>query len=267
MAVIGIRQGMLTQSGPAFLKEAHALGFQAVELDVGRDDRADALGGKAGRAAFRKAAKDTGIALPSLCLGCLNRVPLAGADDALRAEASATVRRAIGWANELGADVLLLAFFVDGEMKTADDRKRLVEEVSKLAPEAAQAGVKLGLESTLHATVLLEALKQIGAKNVGSYWDTGNSIWRGYDPVEEIGLLGKHIVRVHLKDTFKDPSDRMLGEGRVPWAQIPGALAAAGYRGPLILETPTKPGPIENAKRNLAFARKVFEGQAVQAGA
>ncbi|MCZ7646807.1 MAG: sugar phosphate isomerase/epimerase [Planctomycetota bacterium] len=258
MYAIGLREFMLTKTGLEFVDEAKALGCDAIEPVVKPGGESDAWGGRNGRAALRKRAENLGVAIPSICLGCLNAIPLAGPEAALQAHAAELLRAGIDWASELGAGAILVPFFGKAQLRDADDRARLAEELARLAPRAEAAGVSLAVESTLPAARVLEILEAVNSPRVGCYWDTGNAAFRDYDAREEIPALAARLVMVHLKDTIPAHGDVHLGEGRVNFPRVAFDLARAGYRHPLILETPRTADPVASARRNLAFARGIF---------
>jgi hexulose-6-phosphate isomerase len=95
---------------------------------------------------------------------------------------------------------------------------------------------------------MIDFLQQVNSPFVGAYWDMGNAVSMGYDPEQEVKLLGSHIVQVHIKEFAGIPSLEYagyssginsvpLGEGQVPLAGILRALADIQYREWLVLET------------------------------
>jgi hexulose-6-phosphate isomerase len=73
---------------------------------------------------------------------------------------------------------------------------------------------------------------------VGAYFDTGNL---GYGwPEQWIKILGKRIVRVHIKEFSRKVADTQgilagfkikLREGDVNWSEVIKALSEVGYQG------------------------------------
>jgi sugar phosphate isomerase/epimerase len=63
------------------------------------------------------------------------------------------------------------------------------------------------------------------------------------DPIEAIGILGRHIRHVHVKDATASESPRMkwgeevpFGTGQVPAREFLDALERTGYSGALTIE-------------------------------
>ena len=198
--------------------------------------------------------KSTGLVISSFMMGLLNSDPLASDP-----RGPAWLEQSIDAAKDLGAKVILVAFFGRGsllrgkELKT-DDVDVVVERLKAAAPRAKEAGVILGIENTLSAQQNLDILGRIGHDSVRIYYDVGNTTSMGYDVPAEIRQLNDKIAIFHFKD---GPS--YLGEGKVKYAPIAEAIRAINYQGWIVLETsnPSK-DRIADTKRNAAFIRKLF---------
>ena len=169
------------------------------------------------------------------------------------------VRDAIGWAHELGAQVILVPFFMRAELESEADVERASAAFRSLCPLAAERGVTLCYEGTLSAQEILSLAARVGSEAFGCYFDLANPLAkRGLDPPSEIRALGPLIRRVHVKDTRVVSGDCRPGTGRVDFAECARALSEIGYDGWLTLETPPAPPPL--VARDLSFARTVFPG-------
>jgi L-ribulose-5-phosphate 3-epimerase len=97
--------------------------------------------------------------------------------------------------------------------------------------------VRIGVENVWNYFLqspleMLNFIEEIGSRCVGAYLDVGNVMAVGY-PQHWIELLGKRIVKVHLKDYSRDIGNSRgftyLLHGDVPWASILRELKAIGY--------------------------------------
>ena len=77
------------------------------------------------------------------------------------------------------------------------------------------------------------------------------------EPIEAIGILGRHIGHVHVKDATMSNSPGIgwgtevpFGAGQVPAKEFLRALVDAGYTGPLAIEREAG----ENRMEDIAFA-------------
>jgi len=250
----GAMQGILRRSGRDLVEAAAALGFDGIELDLGRGLE-DAVLAPGGAAALRAAADAAGLAVPSLCLGGLNGYGFKDAEPEVRARTSELIRRSLEAAGTLGARVLLIPFFGHSELHTAEDRARVARGLAEVAPEAERAGVALGLENTLSAAQDLELLEAIGSPAARIYFDVSNAMWWGHDSPTDLRRLGAAVVQVHFKDGRGDHSNAMLGQGHVDYPAVARALRDIGYDDWIVLESAAPHDPLQDAAANLAFAR------------
>jgi sugar phosphate isomerase/epimerase len=235
---------------------AKRIGCAGVEIVAGRLDLRDSNGTR--MQALRRAKQLTGLEVHALVLGEHNEeggLADESADAAGRARDD--VVDALAWAHELGADVILVPFFMRSELRSEADVDRAEAAFRALCPIAAERGVALGFEATLSAEEILSLAARVDSEAFRVYFDLANPLAkRGLDPPSEIRALGDLIRRVHVKDTRATAGDCRPGRGRVDFAECARALAEIGYDGWLTLETPPAPPPL--VARDLSFARTVF---------
>ena len=236
------------------LAEAARLGFDGVELTLTRSQLRTADSAWVRDAAA--AAKAGGLVVHALVLGEHNRGGIASDDPGTAVAAEEEVRLAIGVASELGADVVLVPFFLAAELHTDDDFDRCARAFGRICPAAAERGVKLCFEGLLPAERIRTLARRAASPGFGCYFDLANPIRRGLDPPTELRALGALVERVHLKDILVRAGDVHPGRGRVDFGECAQALAEIGYDGWLTLETP--PGLPPLVARDLSFARTVF---------
>ena len=237
---------------------AKRAGFSGVEIVATRDDLAASAGGRLER--LRRAKQATGLEIPALVLGDQNdEGGIADASPDISRRAHEDVRRAFTWARELGAEVILLPFFMRAELVSDADNDRAVATFRALCPSAAEQGVSLCFEGSLPAERIVLLASRVGSDAFGCYFDLANPLaHKGLDVPTEIRTLGELITRVHVKDTRVKTGDCRPGTGRVDFAECALALSEIGYDGWLTLETPPAPPPL--VARDLSFTRSVFSG-------
>lgn len=238
-------------------ERARRVGFAGVEVGLGADDLRPA---RPERLASLRGARDaSGLAIPSLIVGLHNQLGgIADADPSVAARAADDVRVSIAWAIELGADLVLVPFFLRAALRAGDDIDRCVRAFRGLCPAAAAAGITLGYEGTLDAGDVRALAERVDSPAFGCYFDLANVVVEGLDTATEIRRLGALIRRVHFKETRSRRGDRVPGLGLVDFGESATALAEIGYDGWLVLETP--PAPAEIVARDLSFARTFFPG-------
>ena len=231
---------------------ARRSGFAGVEIELERDQlRSD------GRvASLRAAAREADLQVPSLVLGEHNHGGLADDDPSVAGAARDDVTAAIAWAEALGADVILVPFFLEGELISAEQVERAARALRELCPIAADRGVSLCYEGTLPADRVKQLAREVDSPAFGCYFDLANPLARGLDTATEARALGPLIRRVHLKDIRVRGGDTHPGLGLVDFDASARALAEIGYQGWLVFETPA--APEELVRRDLSFARSVL---------
>lgn len=252
---VGVVDMVLRRDGDddaAVLGRARQFGFAGVEVVLRRGDL------ESGRLeSLRQAKAATGIEVPSLVLGFHNQDGgIADADPVVARRAAGDVRAAIAWARELGADVVLVPFFLRAELLGEADVDRCADGFAALCPTAAAEGVTLCYEGTLPADAVIGLAERVSSLAFGCYFDLANPMISGLDPATEARGLGKLVRRVHFKDARARRGDCRPGLGQVDYAECARALTEIGYSGWLVLETPA--APPEFVARDLSVARRYF---------
>lgn len=236
------------------LEQGKRAGLDGVEIRVGDPAEKLRIADPAVRQQSREQMASTGLVICSFMMGLLNSNPLAS-----EPRAPAWLEQSIDTARDLGASVILVAFFGKGNLLQdnqlkQDDVQIVVQRLKAAAPRARDAGLILAIENTLSANQNVEILERIGHDSVRVYYDVGNSNSRGYDVAGEIRFLEDRIACFHFKDR-----DRYLGEGSIQFEPITTAIKAIGYRGWIVMETasPSK-DPVADAKRNATYIRRLF---------
>jgi sugar phosphate isomerase/epimerase len=232
---------------------ANRLGFSGVEVDLPRDE----LHSRDRLESLRRASTASELAVPSIVLGeHSDRGGIGDSDPAVAERARDDVTRAIDWAVELGAGVILIPFFGRAELNEEADIDRAAAAFRPLCELAGGRGIVLCYEGTLPATRIRVLAERVASRAFGCYFDLANPVTRGLDSATEIRALGELVRQVHFKDTRVRAGDCPPGLGGVDFAASFEALCEFGYDGWLVLETP--PAPPELVGRDLAFARSVF---------
>jgi len=155
----------------------------------------------------------------------------------------------------LETKVLLLPFFGRWALQTKEEMDHVGDLLRDLGPEAAKAGVTLGLEDTISAEDNVRIMDRSRSASVLVYYDVGNSTVAGFDPLKEIRWLGKdRICQFHLKD-----NPHYLGEGNIQFAPIMRAIRDIRFSGYANLETDAPSKDLEaDMRKNLTYIRDVM---------
>jgi L-ribulose-5-phosphate 3-epimerase len=119
---------------------------------------------------------------------------------------------------------------------------RFYEALDRLIPIAEKAGTRIIVENMPFAFLpkadeIMSALANYGNDNIGVLYDIANSHFVGEDSRMGLRTVRNRLSLVHISDTtrsvFKhDP----VGQGDVPFVQVPPVLSELGYREMPVLE-------------------------------
>ena len=164
-------------------------------------------------------------------------------DAAVRAKGVEALETALRDGKRYGSVSILLVPGVVNKDHPYDDAWKLTQqEIRKVLPLAAECGVKIAIENVWNNFLLspLEAARYVDEFDspwVGWHFDIGNVINYGW-PEQWARVLGKRIVKLHIKDFSKKKRDEQglwkgfeveLGEGDAGWAAVMKALDEIGY--------------------------------------
>lgn len=174
-------------------------------------------------------------------------------------KAAENIHLAIRAAELLGSNALLLAFFKKQahDMTREDSYGPIIAMLKQVAPRAADAGVRLGLENSLSPADNAKLVDLVGHPAVGVYYDLHNMAFYGHgeQAISGVKLLGKErICVVHVKN-----DDKLIEEpGPIDWAAAFRAFNEIGYDGWYVYETSHAniEDCIEDTKKNNAFLRQ-----------
>ena len=256
---IGIRNGSLKMNWSDAVTTAGELRFDSVELDIGANYAEGPLTAPDGASGLADAARASGCEVASFCVGALWTISPANPDAAVRAQAREVLRQAAAFAADVGARWILVPVTPGGEgVDHEESVGRWIDEMRVVAPAAEERGVVFCLENVgrgcgKSADDLLRLTEGVDSPAVGAYYDIGNAVAFGNDPVAEIARLGDTTRIVHVKD-----HGNLLGVGDVPIRDCVEALVRGGYDGYLVLETAATNDPRYAATYNLGFLKGVL---------
>jgi sugar phosphate isomerase/epimerase len=238
------------------LTQAQKAGLAGVEVGAGSPADKLQIADEATRRRYKDEMKETGLVVSSLMMGLLNSAPLA-----TDPRGPAWLEQSIDAAKDLGAKVILVAFFGKGDLLDKDGKVKqqdvdvVVERLKAAAPRAKDAGVTLAIENYLPATENVRILDRINHDSVKIYYDVFNTgVTKGYDVPAELRLLKQRVAQVHFKNGPKYLEDR-----KGYFEPIVAALKDINYGGWIVLETsaPSK-DPVADARRNADFTRRLL---------
>lgn len=224
---------------------AKKAGFEAIELAVAEKGELSLNSSREGIKKIVQAAKEVGIELSSLATGLFWDYSLSSCNDKVRDKAKGIVEKMLELAFYLGVDTVLVVpgavdifFKPEAEVVPYDVAyERSLESLRECVPIAEKYKVNIGIENVWNKFLLSpleirDFIDKLGSDYLGAYFDVGNTLLTGY-PEHWIGILGKRIKKVHIKD-FKVSIGNASGfcdllEGDVNWAEVMKTLRQVGY--------------------------------------
>ena len=94
---------------------------------------------------------------------------------------------------------------------------------------------------------------------IGACVDTGHCVRSGERPADVIAALGPRVLSVHLKDWKIGGAETILGEGDADLPRVAGALRAADFSGPVIMEYENSPkAPVPDMRKGLELWKQLI---------
>ena len=232
---LGIRAATMKMVGDSTVIQAAAgiPGIRGVELQVTAGNRNlrnwDVV------RQYKRDSDRWGIRIPSVAGIWDNGVNVSSPD------AGESIRLSIRAAEILGSGVVLVAFFKENapDMEREESYGPVVSNLQKAAPAAADAGVILGLESSLSPADHGKLVDLVAHPAVRVYYDLYNMATYGHgaEAVPGVKLLGRErLCAVHVKN-----GDRLIEQpGPIDWVAAFAAFNDIGYDGWFTYETSHK---------------------------
>lgn len=242
------------QASPDALGVAREIGLDGVQISLGTEKDGMHLRKPEVQAQYKAAAVVSGVAVASLAIGELNRIPFKSDPRTIE-----WVSGSVDACKAMGCKVVLLAFFSEGDLKgDKAGTDEVVKRLRQVAPKAEKAGVILGVESWLDPDEHLDIVQRVGSPAVQVYYDVANMEKMGYDVCAGLRRLGKEklVCEVHAKE-----NGFLLGQGKVDFKKVREALDDIGYSGWVQIEGAVPKGAdlVASYKANLAFLRGVLD--------
>jgi L-ribulose-5-phosphate 3-epimerase len=250
-STIGVKGSVLEKFKA--IKEA---GFEGVE-PMGAMNRDDVLA----------ALKETGLQAASVCDHIHWVKPLSAPDEATRKIGLDGLVQSLQDAHVYGATSVLLVPGVARDGVTYQQCfERSLVEIKKAIPVAKDLRVKIAIENVSNDFIntpeqAVEYLDAINSEWVGWHFDIGNVGRRGPAAEKWIQVIGKRIVRLHIKDYSAKPPEPgvkaganrpKLLDGDTNWPAVMAALDKTGYSGWAISEQPANQAADVETARDLA---------------
>ena len=240
---------------------AHELGADGVEMDMGslgkRDSFDNKLRTKDFRELFLQKAKENNVAISSIAMSGFY-----GQSFAENKNYIALVGDCLNTMQAMGVKTAFLPLGVNCDLNKSPQMRPLIIERLKVAGKMAEdAGVVIGIETSLDAKGEVQLLKEIDSKGIKIYYNFQNPLALGRDLYKELRILGKdRICQIHCTNTdgVTLPNDKKLDMNKVK-----EVLHEMGWCGWLVVERSRDTNDVHNVKKNygtnIEYLKRIFQ--------
>ena len=237
------------------------LGADGVEVDMGglgdRETFDNKLAIDSVREHFLTKSKELNVQICDLAMTGFYSQSFAQRSTALKA-----VQDCINTAKLMDVKVCFLPLGVQGDLvKNPELRPAIVERLKAAGKIAEQAGVIIGIETSLDAKSELQLLNDVGSPAIKSYFNFANAVKNNRDIVQELEILGKvNIVQIHCTN---DDGVWLQNDPKIDMKKIKNTLDKMGWSGWLVIERSRDASDPKNVKKNFTanttYVKSIFQ--------
>lgn len=240
---------------------ASELGADGIEMDMGGLGKRDSFDNKLRMPEFQtmfvEKAKEYKLEVPSVAMSGFYAQSFIDRSDYV-----ALVEDCIHTMQIMGAKVAFLPLGVQCDLISHPEiRPELIKRLKIVGQMALNAGVVIGIETSLDAKQEVELLKRIDSEGIKIYFNFQNPLVAGRDIYKELKVLGKtRICMIHCTDT-----DEVLlkDNKRLNMTKIKTVLDKMHWSGWLVVERSRDKNDVRNIKRNygenIKYLKKIFQ--------
>lgn len=234
------------------------LGADGVEIDMGGLGSRELFDNKLRDPHFIQMFKDEAekydLEIPSIAMSAFYGQSLVDRENYID-----LIDECINTMQNMGVKTAFLPLGVQGDLqKKPEIRTEMVRRLKVAGDMAEEAGVVIGIETSLDAASEIELLEEINSPAIKIYYNFQNPLEAGRDIYSELKLLGKdRICQIHCTDT--DEVTLPYNE-RLDMNKIKNVLDEMGWSGWLIVERSRDKNEPSNVKKNFGTNIKYLKG-------
>ena len=163
---------------------------------------------------------------------------------------------------EMHVHIAFLPLGVNADLgKHPELRDSVVRRLKIAGKMAAEAGVVIGIETTLSAKDELQLLREIGSPGIKSYFNFANALDAKRDLYQELQTLGaKNICQIHCTNT---DGVWLQNDTAIDMHKVKATLDAMGWNGWLVVERSRDATDPRNVKKNFGantrYVKSIFQ--------
>lgn len=172
-------------------------------------------------------------------------------------------RAALRMAYQLGANVVVNQI---GRIPPADEenpRNLLLTTLTDLGRAGQKEGAFLAARTGAEpAQVLADLIEELPTGSIAVDFDPGNLIIHGFNALDAVRILGRHVLHVHARDGVQDLAQGRglevpLGRGSADFPNLLGVLEEHQYRGYFTVQRDQAENPIPEIAQAIEFLRNI----------
>jgi sugar phosphate isomerase/epimerase len=239
------------------------LGADGVEVDMGglgeRETFANELAKPEVREQYLAKAKELNLEICSLAM-----TGFFAQSFAERPTVPRMIQDCVDTMKALNVKVAFLPLGVKGDLhKNPELRPAIVERLKVAGKIAADAGVVIGVETSLSAAEEVKLLEDVGSSGVKIYFNFANAAKNKRDIPTELRTLGRErICQIHCTN---EDGVWLENDPQIDLPKIKRTLDDVGWRGWLVAERSRDAKDARNVKRNFGanttYLKKVFQAE------
>lgn len=238
------------------------IGADGLEVDMGglgnRETFESQLAIPEIRQQFLDTAKELGLEICSLAMTGFYAQSFAE-----RGGVERMVQDCLDTAKAMNVKVVFLPLGVCDLVKKPELRPAVVERLKAVAPKAEEAGIVIGIETSLAAAEEVKLLDDIGSHAVQSYFNFANALDNGRDVNTELKTLGKkRICQIHCTDT---DGVWLQNDPKIDMKKVKKTLDSMKWSGWLVIERSRDKNDVKNVKGNFsantAYVKSIFQSR------
>jgi L-ribulose-5-phosphate 3-epimerase len=246
------------------LQLAKDLGADGVEVDMGelgpRETFANELAKPEFRGPYLAKARELNLELCSLAM-----TGFFAQSFVERPTVPRMVQDCVDTMKAMQVKVAFLPLGVKGDLqKNPELRPAMVERLKLAGKIAADAGVVIGLGTSLSAADEVKLLEDVGSPGIKIYFNFANAVKNGRDISTELRTLGKdRICQIHCTN---EDGVWLENDPKIDLPKIKQTLDEMGWSGWLVAERSRDQNDPRNVKYNFsantAYLKRIFQGEA-----
>jgi L-ribulose-5-phosphate 3-epimerase len=139
--------------------------------------------------------------------------------------------------SRVGIEMIVIPLVDGGRLEDQLQENELIKILMSMSEFFKEKKMKIIFESDYSPLKQVAFLDKLSSDLFGMNYDSGNSAALGYDPDEEIAVLGARIFNVHIKDRILGGTTVPLGTGNANFLKVFDNLKKINYQGRFILQT------------------------------